>query len=130
MAKTKALSNLSFIEVQNREGVREVMNVTDAALVSFKPLPVLETGSPNKYFDALAAGKLIVINFGGWVKEEIEKYQCGIAINSPENFIEKIKPFIESADQLKAYQSAARRLAETTYSRKVLSEKFSGLVDS
>src|SRR5690606_11744015 len=62
-------SNVSFIPVQDRAGVKDVLNVTDAAFISYQPLPVLETGSPNKYFDALAAGKMIVVNFKGWIKE-------------------------------------------------------------
>ena len=63
------LKNFSIIPPQNRNGVKEVMNVTDAAFICYKPLPVLETGSPNKYFDGLAAGKLILVNFGGWIKK-------------------------------------------------------------
>ncbi len=126
IVEQKVLTNLSFIPVQNREGVREVMNVTDAAFVSFKALPVLETGSPNKYFDALAAGKLIIVNVKGWMKEEIEQSQCGVYVgsNNAQEFVSKITPFINNPGQLKVYQTEARRLAETAYSRKMLSDLF------
>jgi glycosyltransferase involved in cell wall biosynthesis len=122
----KALQNISFVPAQHREGVREVMNVTDAVMVSYKPLPVLETGSPNKYFDGLAAGKPMIVNVGGWMKEEVEHHQCGIAVDplKPQDFVKKITQFVNNADQTKAYQAAARRLAETVYSRRILSEKF------
>ncbi len=73
IAQQYQLQNFSLIPFQNRDGVKEVMNVTDAAFICYKPLPILETGSPNKYFDALASGKLILVNFGGWIREEIEK---------------------------------------------------------
>ncbi len=120
------LKNLSFISFQNRDGVKEVMNVTDATFICYKPIPILETGSPNKYFDGLAAGKLIVINFGGWIKEEIEKQHCGIYIDPKYSatFVKKIEPFIEDFERLKQYQQASRLLAESTYSRRMLSEKF------
>jgi glycosyltransferase involved in cell wall biosynthesis len=120
------LHNLSFIKFQNRDGVQEVLNVTDAAFISYKPLPILETGSPNKYFDALSAGKLIVINFGGWIKEEIEKTKCGIYIDSkhPTDFIKKISPFLNDVQLLSEYQQNARLLAEHRYSLKALGEKF------
>jgi len=120
------LQNISFVPAQHREGVHEVMNVTDAVMVSYKPLPVLETGSPNKYFDGLAAGKLVIVNVEGWMKQEVEHQQCGIAVDplNPPDFVKKITPFVNNADQAKAYQAAARRLAETIYSRKILSEKF------
>lgn len=126
LATEKELENISFVPAQNREGVHEVMNVTDAVLVSYKPLPVLETGSPNKYFDGLAAGKLMIVNVGGWMKREVEEHQCGIAVDplNPQDFAEKIAPFINNADQTKVCQAAARRLAETIYSRRILSGKF------
>lgn len=120
------LSNVSLLPFQNRDGVREVMNVTDAMLVCFKNLPVLETGSPNKFFDGLAAGKLMILNFKGWLKDEIEKNRCGAFVDphDPETFITKIKPFITNRDLLSEYQDNARKLAEAKYSRKLLSVKF------
>jgi len=131
LAKQKSITNLLFIPAQNREGVREVMNVTDAAFVSFKPLPVLETGSPNKYFDALASGKLIVINFGGWIKEEIEQNHSGIYIkpNNPQEFVDKIQKFVNDRDLLLNFQTNSWKLAEKKYSRKFLSEKFQKLFE-
>lgn len=129
LAREKSINNLSFIPAQNREGVREVMNVTDSAFISFKPLSVLETGSPNKYFDALAAGKLIVINFGGWIKEEIEDNNCGIYIdpNNPQEFVGKIQKFTSDRNLLLQFQVNSRSIAEKKYSRKLLGEKFRNL---
>lgn len=126
IVKRHELTNFSILPFQNRDGVREVMNITDAAFICYKPLPVLETGSPNKYFDALAAGKLIVINFGGWIKDEIEKQQCGIYVDPkyPHEFVKKITPYLDNKDFVKSMQQASRSLAETRYSRKILSERF------
>lgn len=126
-AKRLALDNFSFIDFQNREGVREVINVSDATFVCYKNIPILETGSPNKYFDGLAAGKLIVTNFGGWIKKEIEELQLGISTNpqQPTDFVKKIIPFVSNTMVLSAAQHSARQLAERKYSRKLLSEKFS-----
>ena len=132
VAQQYQLSNFSIIPFQSREGVKEVMNVTDASFVCYKPLPILETGSPNKYFDALACGKLILINFGGWIKDEIEKEGCGCYINSrqPAEFVATVQTFIDSKQQLEQYQAASRRLAEAKYTRRMLSEKFAGLFAS
>jgi glycosyltransferase involved in cell wall biosynthesis len=126
VVKRYQLKNFSIIPFQNREGVKEVMNVTDATFICYKPLPVLETGSPNKYFDGLAAGKLILINFGGWIKNEIENQSCGIFLDPkyPADFVKKITPFLEDNQKLKHCQQASRLLAESDYSRKILGEKF------
>jgi glycosyltransferase involved in cell wall biosynthesis len=67
-ARNLRLENFTILPFQNRNGVREVMNITDASFISYKTVPVLETGSPNKYFDGLAAVNLIIIIFGGCIK--------------------------------------------------------------
>jgi glycosyltransferase involved in cell wall biosynthesis len=122
----EGLDNFTMVPFQNRDGVRDLLKITDATFISYKPIPVLETGSPNKYFDGLAAGKLIVINFGGWIKEEIEVNQCGIYVNQDngEDFVRKITPFLYSEKLVKQYQQASRALAENRYSRRTLSERF------
>jgi glycosyltransferase involved in cell wall biosynthesis len=120
------LSNLTFLDFQNRDGVKELMSVTDASFICYKNVPILETGSPNKFFDGMAAGKLIIVNFGGWIKKEIEEARCGIFVDPthPTDFVKKISPFLSDPVQLKSYQAAARQLGESKYSRKILSERF------
>jgi glycosyltransferase involved in cell wall biosynthesis len=121
-AKRLGLQNITFTGFVDRAGVRGIMNITDAVFVCYKDRPILETGSPNKFFDGLAAGKLIVINFGGWIKKEIEENKCGIATSKsdPTNFINKIRTFITDPDLLNEYQLNARKLAEQKYDRKNL----------
>lgn len=130
-AEQRKLSNVSFIPMQDRVGVKQVLNVTDAAFISYQPLPVLETGSPNKYFDALAAGKMIVVNFKGWIKNEIEENTCGVYVNprQPEDFITHVLPILLNERELDYYQKAARALAEQKHSRERLSESFVKLFD-
>jgi glycosyltransferase involved in cell wall biosynthesis len=124
------LKNMTMLPLQNREGVREILNVSDASFICYDKFPILETGSPNKYFDALAAGKLVMVNFSGWVREEIERQQCGVYCDtqSPDDFTKKIKPFLEDPVLTRKYQIAARRVAEDNYSRRQLSKKFLDVV--
>nr|WP_262898823.1 glycosyltransferase family 4 protein [Dawidia soli] len=125
-AKRLMLKTLSFIDFQDRPGVHDVLNVTDAVFISYKPVPVLETGSPNKYFDGLAAGKLVIVNFGGWIKSEIEQRKCGFYVDHqrPGSFVENIMPYLENREILKQAQKSARRLAEECYARELLSKQF------
>ncbi|NOT75306.1 MAG: glycosyltransferase family 4 protein [Cyclobacteriaceae bacterium] len=123
------LNNLSFIGFANRDRVKEIMNVTDAIFVCYKNVPILETGSPNKFFDGLAAGKLIIINFGGWIRKEIEENRCGVFVDPahPTDFTKKISPFVSDPKLQEQYQSASRELGERKYSRKRLSVIFTDL---
>lgn len=127
--KQMGLQNITFIDFINRNGVKELLNVTDASFICYKSIPILETGSPNKFFDGLAAGKLIVINFGGWIRKEIEENRCGVYADpyQPTDFVKKIRPFLSDKELLSEYQQASRQLAEKKYSRDMLSKKFVSL---
>ena len=124
------LKNFSILPFQNREGVRDIMNVTDAVFISYIPVPILETGSPNKYFDGLAAGKLIIINFGGWIREETANENCGIFVHAqnPEDFPNKIQAFISNISLLSTHQKNSRLLAEKKYARRMLSKTFAEVI--
>jgi len=126
------LQNIQFIPFQNREGVRDLMNISDAIFVSYKNVPVLETGSPNKYFDGLAAAKLIIINFGGWIKDELEKEQCGVSLDPrhPAEIVNKITPFLNDSRLLIQFQLRARQLAEVKYAREILGDYFFNVINN
>jgi glycosyltransferase involved in cell wall biosynthesis len=119
------LTNLKYLGFLNKEGIKELLQKTDAVYISFASLPILETNSPNKFFDSIAAGKLTIVNTNGWIKETIEKENCGIYVNpnNPEEFINKLLPYIENPILLQEAQNKARILAETQFSREMLVEK-------
>ncbi len=124
-----SINNLKFIDFQNRDGIKEIMNVTDAVFISYRHQAILETGSPNKYFDGLAAGKLIITNFGGWIKEEIEKHGCGFHIDThqPNQFSTVLNYYLQDAQKLNSAKNNAGELAKK-YDRAKLSEEFVKIV--
>jgi glycosyltransferase involved in cell wall biosynthesis len=129
---TLKLSNLEFVPFQDRQGVRDVLNVTDASFICYKPFPILETGSPNKYFDGLAAGKMVIVNFKGWIRDEIEKYNCGLALDPkfPQDIVQKLTPLLEDRQLVEKMGGNARRLGEDRYSRARLSAEFVSLFEN
>lgn len=131
LARELGLENLTLLPFRNRDGVREILEITDVDFICYRNVPILETGSPNKYFDGLAAGKLIVINFGGWIREEIEKAACGFFVHpqQPQEFAEKIRMFLNDKSLLQEYQRNARKLAEQHYSRERLTDRFVSVIE-
>ena len=119
LSYTKKLTNVEFIPYQNKEGVKDILNITDATYTCFANLPILATNSPNKLFDSLAAGKLTVVNTPGWTKDLVTSNKCGFYTDplNPRDFIEKIKPFLTDKVLLETYMKNARKTAETKYSR-------------
>ncbi|MEL7001111.1 MAG: glycosyltransferase, partial [Bacteroidota bacterium] len=118
LARKESLDNIMFLPPGDKEQVRDVLSISDAVYISFKDAPILASGSPNKFFDGLAAGKLIIINFKGWIKEVIEQNHCGFAYDPhrPDQFVKQLTPYLTDESHLKRSQCAARRLAEQDYS--------------
>lgn len=118
---TKRSKNVTFYPHSSKQCVKNILERSDAVYVSFKDVDVLGTGSPNKFFDSLASGKLTIINFNGWIKTLIRKNKCGFHHDPhrPEEFIRKIKVFLESPELLVKYQRNGRKLAELYYDKNI-----------
>ncbi len=117
-AQKLALNNLEFLEAGNKEAVREALYQAQAVYVSFADVPVLQTNSPNKFFDALAAAKLVIVNVRGWLKDLVEAHQCGFYASNEnqESNLRQLREFIESSEKLEKYQQNARKLALEKFS--------------
>ena len=82
-------------------------------------LPAIQANSANKFFDALAASKPILINYGGWQKDIIEQNNCGVVAwkKSIKEIANELEEFIGDNE---AYTQAcinAKRLAMNDFSR-------------
>lgn len=121
----RKLWNVSFYEHADKEGVKKLLNESDAVYVSFKDVKVLNTGSPNKFFDSLAAGKLTIINFDGWIRSIVEKNKCGFYHDphKPAEFARKLKVFLNDVELLQQYQKNGRKLAELYYDKNIQIKK-------
>jgi glycosyltransferase involved in cell wall biosynthesis len=125
-AQRLGLTNVTFLPHTNRDGVKEILNVTDAVLVCYRNVPILSTGSPNKFFDGLAAGKVIVINFSGWIRGEIERSECGVYVDpaQPSGFTAVVGKLISGSSEKAAYGARAQTLALEKFNRRRLSEEW------
>ena len=125
------LKNISFLEPGNKQKVKEILSVSDAIYISFKKVPVLSSGCPNKLFDGLAAGRLIIINFEGWVKELIEHQGCGFYHDPerPGDFYGHLKAYLSSEDHLQQSQKRAKALASKEFSVEKQMQKLDRIIE-
>jgi glycosyltransferase involved in cell wall biosynthesis len=119
------LNNVIFIDLSRKKVVKEILNISDATYISFDTKPILETNSPNKFFDSLAAGKLTIVNTKGWLKDLVEKNECGFYADplDPSGVIKKLVSFMTDKELLKKHQFNARALAEKEFSVNESSKK-------
>ncbi|GEO02963.1 glycosyltransferase WbuB [Adhaeribacter aerolatus] len=120
------LENITWAGPLNREQVREYLALAHATYTSFDTHPILETNSPNKFFDSLAAGKLTIVNTKGWLQQLVETHKCGFYANpeKPREFVEQLTSYLEHPPLLLQAQQNARMLAEEQFSRQKISRKF------
>ncbi len=125
-ASQEKLRHVYFHPSVDKFQMRAILAHSQAVYISFLNIPVLETTSPNKFFDGLAAGKLCLVNTKGWLREIVEKNSCGFYADpeKPSDFYQKLQPFLKEARLLSAYQANARKVAEAQFSRHLMEEKF------
>lgn len=124
------LHNVDFLPHQNRSDIRGLLQQIDACFTCFLNITILETNSPNKFFDGLASGKLVIVNTQGWLKELVEENKCGFYTDpaKPENFPLLIEPFIRDKNLLKSYQKNSLQLGKTSFSKEKLVDEVCSLV--
>ncbi len=103
-------------------GLMAAATVATSFFVSLKPM---WKNSANKFFDALAAGKPIVINYGDWQADIINKYGVGLVL-PPEDArqaAELLAAFLADPGRLEAAGHAAREVARTQFDRDSMAQK-------
>lgn len=66
-----------FLGLLPREKVADYFAAGDIVLSSVRQEPCLEDASINKIFDGMAAGRPILVNHGGWLKDAVVTAQAG-----------------------------------------------------
>lgn len=113
----------------------EVPALLDAASIAtslFIPLRPMWNNSANKFFDALAAGKPLAINYGGWQSELLAKSGAGLSLppNEPHLAAKAMHDFLSKPDRLNSASKASRELAEKAFSRDSLALQLISTLES
>jgi len=104
--------------------VPELLSAVDIATSLFLPIPQMESNSANKFFDALAAGCCVAINYGGWHAQLLRDARAGIRLNGdPARAAADLKDLADQPQAIKIAGTNARRLAEEKFSRDDLAAK-------
>ncbi len=126
------LNNIQVFDSVAKKELPEWVSACDVSTVIFADYPILEHNSANKFFDSLAAGKPVLLNYSGWQRELLEKNQAGFGCRQCDinEYVEKVRRFILQKDRLKEMGHNARHLAETQFSRDKLAADVLGLLES
>ena len=100
-------------------------------IATFKDIPELRHNSANKFFDSLAAGRPIIINYTGWQADLLAESGAGAAI-SPNDFEEAARQVValfQNTESIKHMEKNALDLAHKEFNRDDLAKRLHGILE-
>lgn len=93
-------------------------------------LPQAYNNSANKFFDALAASKPVLINTGGWMHDLVSFYQCGLSIwnLSFDTAATALDSFVNSPSDYNSAITSASFLARSYFDRDHLTSQLNNVL--
>lgn len=124
--KMKGLEHIHFLGLMPKQQLPKWVQQSYATLFATTDNPVQDTSSPNKVFDSLAAGVPIIQTSKGWIKEMVEKEDCGINLDLSDiqGSANKILRYLDDPSLRDFHAQNAKRLAETEFDRNILAKKY------
>ena len=122
--------NLWMIPPLPKEKMPGLFSASTVSTSLFVNLPEMWNNSANKFFDSLAAGKPLLINYKGWQGELIEETGAGIVVppKNPPKAAKLLKDFLSDHKQIENAGKAAFELARKRFDRNKLSSQMLDII--
>jgi glycosyltransferase involved in cell wall biosynthesis len=130
LASKYELKNVIFSNpAPNKEQLAQIVAGCEVCLTIYRATNE-HTWSPNKMFDALAAGKPVLINVPGWLGETIEKNNCGRCLDArrPEMLADTLEELAANPELCRQMGKNARELAQRDFDRIKLAGLFENVL--
>lgn len=131
-AAAEGLDNVTFLDPMPRARLAGVLKGADAALHCLAPVPAFAEGvSPNKVFEALAAGLPVLTNCPGWLGRELAGAGAGAAFppGHPAPFAEALSA-LAAAPARRAAMAAAASVLAARFDRALLAARFCAIAEA
>jgi len=124
------INNVIIMDAVPKDEITEIINQSDVGIVTVSNYDILKDNSANKFFDFLAAGKPILLNYEGWQKKVLEENEAGKGFKYSQkddffNFLVKLK---NDKKLLQTYGENAKKLAVDRYDSQKQAEKLESIV--
>jgi len=126
-ANREGLTNVVFHDPVNKTKLAGLMASADLGLQILANIPAFYYGtSPNKFFDYIASGLPVLVNYPGWLAEIIDEHQCGFAVepNNPVAFANALEQAVANRSALKIMGQQGLMLARGRFERHALADKW------
>ncbi|TMM01581.1 MAG: glycosyltransferase family 4 protein, partial [Actinobacteria bacterium] len=125
------LENLIVLPDIPRAEIPLLVGAADVTLTTFAPYPILETNSPNKFFDSLAAGKPPIVNLDGWLHRLVEEKRVGVYVPAGDGkaLADTLSDLAAKPELVRELGRNARALAEQEFSRDLLADRLADVLE-
>lgn len=112
-------SFVTLLPPKAKQEIPTVLAAADVACSLFIDLKPMWINSANKFFDGLASGTPMAINYGGWQADLLKEASAGLVLpaDDPQRGAEMITDLVADRDRLDQMGRAARTLAEREFDR-------------
>lgn len=124
-------TNLFIMDSMPKKEIPVVLKAANLSTALFIDKPEMRANSANKFFDSLAAGTPILINYGGWMVDIIEYNNCGLVVwkKTIEQSAIELVEFLSNKKKLAQACINAKKLAENQFDRGNLALQFSNVLE-
>ena len=126
------LRNVEILPSVPKQELPPILATADVGLVIIGNYPIVQHNSANKFFDSLSAGKPILLNYSGWLRNILEENEAGFGckLYDVDEFVEKVLYLNSHRELLAEMGRNARRIAEEKFDRDNLASQALGVLMS
>ena len=125
----KIQKNFKIIKTLPKKNIPQVLSASDISLSIFLPLKEMESNSANKFFDGLASGNMILINYGGWQEDILIRNNSGMRLpQNIEDAAEIVSQLEKNRSKVAEFGSNAKKLAVKEFDRGKLTDKLEKII--
>ena len=121
------LRNCIFIDPMPKKDLAQFLcRRADVGLMILSNVPAFYYGtSPNKFFDYLASGLPIIVNYPGWMAEMVRSHGLGIAVppQDPSAFADALVEMADNRAETQRMRACALMLAKCEFPRAELTQR-------
>ncbi len=130
--RTSGLDNVVLAGSVPKREVPRLTRTADLLMTLFADVPILATNSPNKFFDALASGRPVLVNSAGWTRTLVEDDQCGVYVPAGDGraMADAVEALADDPARAARMGTNARALAEREFGRDDLAARMLSVLES
>lgn len=119
------LKNLFIEDALPKKEMPALLSAATMSACLFIDLPEMRSNSANKFFDSLASGTPVILNYGGWMHELVKSSQCGLAMwqKSAHEVACELDAKMNDKVWICEAGKSARKLAEIFFDRDLLANE-------